>query len=132
MTPDDIRRDRAICDAATGGPWRADGRDVVQLTDSGNATDGPGTSPTIAETRTNVGAEIEESAVSCPHCQAGEPSVWDDVLFHYAHPAAGNKLKMCHHPWRERCRRCSADVAYVGARFCGAACSQLHEMKAPQ
>jgi len=46
----------------------------------------------------------------CPHCQAGEPSVWDDVLFHYAHPA-GVKLKMCHSPWRERCRRCSGDVS---------------------
>jgi hypothetical protein len=46
---------------------------------------------------------------ACPHCQAGEPSVWDDVLFHYAHPA-GVKLKVCHSPWRERCRRCSGDV----------------------
>jgi hypothetical protein len=65
--------------------------------------------------------------IRCPHCRAGEPSVWDDVLSHYAHPD-GDKLKLCHEPWRERCRRCSADPAYAGARFCGAACSQLHEM----
>jgi hypothetical protein len=68
---------------------------------------------------------------ACPHCQAGEPSIWDDVLFHYAHPD-GSKLKMCHSPWRDRCRRCSANVAYPGARFCGAACSQLREMEAPR
>lgn len=55
--------------------------------------------------------------------------MWDDVLSHYAHPD-GDKLKLCHEPWRERCRRCSADPAYAGARFCGAACSQLHEMGA--
>lgn len=59
---------------------------------------------------------------TCPHCQSGEPSVWDDVLFHYAHPADGSKLKMCHDPWRDRCRRCSADVARPGAARC-----QLHE-----
>ena len=47
----------------------------------------------------------------CPHCLAGEPSVWDDVLAHYAHPAEGDKLKMCHDPWRDRCRRCSGDVS---------------------
>ena len=71
--------------------------------------------------------------MSCPHCQAGDPSVWDDVLDHYAHPDAANpgKLKFCHQPWRARCRRCSADVAYPGARYCGAACSQLAEMGAP-
>ena len=61
-------------------------------------------------------AEINDGRVSCPHCLAGEPSVWDGVLFHYAHPA-GDKLKMCHEPWRERCRRCSASV---GACSCGA------------
>ena len=35
--------------------------------------------------------------MSCPHCQAGDPSVWDDVLDHYAHPDAANpgKLKFC-------------------------------------
>jgi len=78
-----------------------------------------------------MAAKIEDHVTGCPHCEAGEPSVWDDVLSHYAHPA-GTKLKMCHHPWRERCRRCSATVAYAGARFCGAACSQLHEMEAPR
>ena len=80
-------------------------------------------SPTIAETRTSVGAESE----NCPHCRAGEPSVWDGTLSHYAHPD-GSKLKMCHSPWRDRCRRCSADVAHPGALFCGSACSQLQEM----
>jgi len=63
-----------------------------------------------------VASEVEERAVRCPHCLAGDPSVWDDVLFHYAHPA-GDKLKMCHEPWRERCHRCSASV---GACSCGA------------
>ena len=65
-------------------------------------------------------ADSEESSAwdgTCPHCRAGEPSVWDDVLFHYAHPA-GSKLKMCHSPWRSRCRRCSADVANPDKRFC--------------
>lgn len=60
--------------------------------------------------------KIDDARVSCPHCLAGEPSVWDGELFHYAHPA-GAKLKMCHEPWRERCRRCSASV---GACSCGA------------
>lgn len=64
----------------------------------------------------------EEAAISnggldeCPHCQAGEPSVWDDTLFHYAHPA-GSKLKVCFSPWRARCRRCSVDVE-VAVEFC--------------
>lgn len=50
-------------------------------------------------------------STKCPHCVAGEPSVWDDVLDHYAHPHADSKkLKFCHEPWRERCRRCSADA----------------------
>lgn len=58
--------------------------------------------------------EVEEvagttTAPACPHCAAGEPSVWDADLFHYAHPS-GDKLKFCHSPWRERCRCCSADV----------------------
>lgn len=52
-----------------------------------------------------------EGAPPCPHCAAGEPSVWDDVLSHYAHPD-GEKLKICHSPWRERCRRCSVDVTH--------------------
>jgi len=55
-------------------------------------------------------AVAEAEGAGCPHCVAGEPSVWDDVLFHYAHPD-GDKLKTCHSPWRERCRRCSADAA---------------------
>ena len=63
---------------------------------------------------------IEDRATRCPYCLAGEPSVWDDVLFHYAHPD-GAKLKFCHEPWRERCRRCSASIAH------GAVCSQSHE-----
>lgn len=48
--------------------------------------------------------------VSCPHCLAGDPSVWDSVLDHYAHPHSDlAKLKFCHDPWRARCRGCSAD-----------------------
>lgn len=72
-----------------------------------------------AEKRTETTSEeadeesVEEAVVDvpgeCPHCLAGEPSVWDDVVFHFAHPA-GIKLKMCHAPWRERCRRCSAKL----------------------
>jgi hypothetical protein len=54
--------------------------------------------------------DASPTSPTCPHCVAGEPSVWDDGLFHYAHPD-GEKLKVCHSPWRERCRRCSADVA---------------------
>jgi len=46
--------------------------------------------------------EVEESPVTCPHCLAGEPSIWDGVLFHYAHPADGDKFKLCHDPWRDR------------------------------
>jgi hypothetical protein len=60
--------------------------------------------PTCARVRIIV----SNYATCCPHCLAGEPSVWDNVLFHYAHPA-GSKLKACHDPWRERCRCCSAD-----------------------
>jgi hypothetical protein len=48
--------------------------------------------------------------MACPHCLAGEPSVWDTVLFHYGHPDPDSaKLKFCRDPWRERCRSCSAD-----------------------
>lgn len=49
---------------------------------------------------------------SCPHCLASEPSVWDDVLFHFAHPdvAHPGKLKFCHEPWRERNRSDSSDL----------------------
>jgi Zn finger protein HypA/HybF involved in hydrogenase expression len=53
--------------------------------------------------------KVTTDGVPCPHCQAGEPSVWDGELFHYAHPD-GVKLKMCHYPWRARCLHCSADV----------------------
>lgn len=53
--------------------------------------------------------KLVDGNLVCPHCVAGEPSVWDDVFDHFAHPAAGNKLSFCHRPWRERCRRCSAD-----------------------
>jgi hypothetical protein len=62
-------------------------------------------------------SEGEVSPPGCPHCIAGEPSVWDDVLGHYAHPGNGDKLKFCHNPWRARCRACSADVE-VGAEAC--------------
>jgi hypothetical protein len=58
------------------------------------------------------------NGVPCPHCQAGEPSVWDGELFHYAHPA-GSKLKMCHSPWRARCLRCSAEVAGANVELSG-------------
>ena len=55
-----------------------------------------------------IAAEIEGCPTCCTHCLAGETSVWDDVLLHYAHPAGtGGKLKTCHDPWRERCRHCS-------------------------
>jgi hypothetical protein len=57
-----------------------------------------------------VSAEALDPTI-CPHCQAGEPSVWDHVLDHFAHPHPDSgKLKFCHGPWRARCRRCSADV----------------------
>lgn len=62
--------------------------------------------------------ELATDGLPCPHCQAGEPSVWDGELFHYAHPA-GSKLKVCHSPWRARCLRCSADVAGVRVELCG-------------
>lgn len=67
-----------------------------------------------------MGADADE--LRCPHCHAGEPSVWDDVLFHYAHPADGSKLKFCHEPWRERCRRCSASIPSLGASCTSATC----------
>ena len=54
--------------------------------------------------------ELAADGIPCPHCQSGEPSVWDGELFHYAHPA-GSKLKVCYSPWRMRCLRCSAAVA---------------------
>lgn len=57
----------------------------------------------------------EVSPTGCPHCQAGEPSVWDDVLSHYAHPTEGG-LKTCHAPWGIRCLRCS--TALVHGEFC--------------
>lgn len=63
--------------------------------------------------------EVTTGSIPCPYCEAGEPSVWDGELFHYAHPAGGSKLKMCHSPWRERCLRCSADVAGVSTELCG-------------
>lgn len=48
--------------------------------------------------------------MTCRHCTAREPSVWDDVLWHYAHPHSDpNRLTFCESPWRERCRECSAD-----------------------
>ena len=61
--------------------------------------------------------EAEGAPETCPHCLAGEPSMWDDVLFHFAHPA-GKRLKMCHSPWRARCLRCSADVEAPYDMFC--------------
>lgn len=67
-------------------------------------------------------ADAEEPSAwdgTCPHCRAGEPSVWDDVFFHYAHiHSNSNKFKMCHQPWRSRCRCCSADVAHPSDKFC--------------
>jgi len=67
--------------------------------------------------RTNGEAIQNGDPAACPHCLAGEPSVWDGDLSHYAHPA-GDKLKMCHDPWRARCGRCSADVATPDGKFC--------------
>ena len=60
----------------------------------------------------------------CPHCLAGEASVWDGVLFHYAHPDGpdGTKLKFCDDPWRERCLRCSAHIPSLGAPCTSATC----------
>lgn len=74
----------------------------------------------LGRTGKRAGKVREASAPSsdpCPHCQAGEPSVWDGELFHYAHPA-GNKLKVCRSPWKERCLRCSADVAPDADELC--------------
>ena len=50
----------------------------------------------------------------CPRCDANEPSVFDGVLFHNAHPNPDlpGKLFMCHSPWRERCCGCSADTDF--------------------
>lgn len=45
--------------------------------------------------------ELEPSPPPCPHCVAGEPSVFDGELEWFAHPD-GDKLKMCHEPWRPR------------------------------
>lgn len=56
--------------------------------------------------------------MECPYCQAGEPSVWDGVLSHYAHPGPNDKLKMCEHPWRERCRGCSAEGTAYPVLLC--------------
>ena len=55
-----------------------------------------------------MAADSDARPLVCPHCLASESSVWDNVLFHYAHPD-GSKLKFCHDPWRERCRSCSAN-----------------------
>ena len=66
------------------------------------------TSP--AGARISVDADVSDHDLRCPHCRAGEPSVWDGVIFHYAHPAAGTRLKFCHEPWRARCVRCSGAV----------------------
>ena len=73
----------------------------------------------------------EEELVRCPHCQAGEPSVWDNVLFHYAHPAAGDKLKFCHEPWRERCRRCSGTIGDALRKFRACTCETVASTEAP-
>jgi hypothetical protein len=71
----------------------------------------------LAENHAKEVAEEASAPPACPHCAAGEPSVWDPDLFHYAHPhPEDNKLKFCHEPWRERCRRCSGTV---GACPCG-------------
>ena len=63
--------------------------------------------------------KLVDGNLVCPHCVAGEPSVWDDVFDHYAHPA-GDKLRFCHRPWRDRCRRCSGDPV-------GCSCSTSEE-----
>ena len=62
-----------------------------------------------ADADANADDADDDGEVVCPHCQAGEPSVWDGHFEHFAHPA-GDKFKFCHRPWRARCRRCSADV----------------------
>lgn len=53
--------------------------------------------------------------VNCPHCEADEPRVWDNVLFHYVHSAGGDQLKVCLTPWREprteEALRSTADVS---------------------
>jgi len=75
----------------------------------------------LARTGEQTGGAREELATNsapCPHCKAGEPSIWDGELFHYAHPA-GSKLKACHSPWRPRCLRCSAVVTQANEEFCG-------------
>lgn len=66
----------------------------------------------VAEAEAKVKAgEAPAMPGVCPHCLAGEPSVWDSVLDHFAHPhpTDAGKLKFCHSPWRDRCRRCSGD-----------------------
>lgn len=64
-------------------------------------------------------AEGHAREVPCPHCVAGEPSVWD-VLEHFAHPDGEKKLKMCHSPWRNRCRWCSSTDVVPGEAYCAA------------
>ncbi len=53
----------------------------------------------------------------CPHCAAAEPSVWDLELECFSHPSTDH-LKVCHSPWRARCRRCSRDVPCFTDRYC--------------
>jgi len=64
------------------------------------------------------GDPLVERQLVCPHCIAGEPSVWDSVMWRYAHPDDAklkrrddhaDKFKLCRDPWRKRCRRCSAN-----------------------
>lgn len=46
---------------------------------------------------------MKDERTPCPHCVAGEPSVWDSGLECYAHPAEQEgKLKLCWTPWAER------------------------------
>jgi len=90
----------------------ADLRDLADLVRDADISKLPPELVTVRQRWLGIAAD----PTACPHCAAGEPSVWDPILFHYAHPSGdGKKLKSCHSPWRERCRRCSAIIPQLGA-----------------
>lgn len=49
--------------------------------------------------------------MTCLHCKVGEPSVWDSVLWCWAHPAnEPGKFKVCEEPWAERQKSCDCGL----------------------